>query len=123
MASSNTQSKVRHSSNLLSFEPLHLSCDTTEGRIGRLCFQGRPQIETPHYVAVSSRGAVPHLSQDMMRENTSIKGIYTALEDCKCRVIRYRLLENRRPMLTYVLSLEPASHRESLTSITDTACL
>jgi hypothetical protein len=34
-------------------------------------------------VAVSSRGAVPHLSQDMMRANTNIGAMYTALEDCE----------------------------------------
>ena len=52
-----------------------------ETRHGRLYFRNRDPIETPHYVAVSSRGAVPHLSQDMIRDQTSVRGMYAALED------------------------------------------
>ena len=71
------------SSKLLPFELL--SPDTWEDgpRIGRLSFPNRVPIETPHYVAISSRGAVPHLTQDMMRDNTQIGAIYVALEDCE----------------------------------------
>ena len=83
MALSNAPSTVRHGSKLLSFECLHKSPRNAEARLGRLRFPGRSAIDTPHYVAVSSRGAVPHLSQDMMRDNGSFKGIYAALEDCK----------------------------------------
>ncbi|MCJ1250902.1 hypothetical protein MMC30_008130 [Trapelia coarctata] len=50
-------------------------------RVGYFSFPGRQPIETPHYIAISSRGAVPHLSQDTMRESTSIKGLYAGLED------------------------------------------
>ncbi|KAI4264062.1 MAG: hypothetical protein L6R42_000828, partial [Xanthoria sp. 1 TBL-2021] len=50
-------------------------------RLGLLSLPGRRPIDTPHYFAVSSRGCVPHLSQDMMKGNTGIKGIYAALED------------------------------------------
>ena len=52
-------------------------------RTGRLSFPGRATIDTPHYVAVSSRGAVPHISQDMIKSNTDIKSVYTGLEDCE----------------------------------------
>lgn len=52
-------------------------------RLGLLSLPGRQPIDTPHYFAVSSRGCVPHLSQDMMKGNTGIKGIYAALEDCE----------------------------------------
>ena len=51
-------------------------------RLGTLHLNDRTPIETPHCIAISSRGVVPHLSQDTMRENTDIKGIYVALEDC-----------------------------------------
>ena len=51
-------------------------------RIGRLYTRGRAPMDTPHYIAVSSRGAVPHLSQDTLGQSTAIKGLYTALEDC-----------------------------------------
>ncbi|KAL8849584.1 MAG: hypothetical protein Q9221_005458 [Calogaya cf. arnoldii] len=50
-------------------------------RLGLLSLPGRQPINTPYYFAVSSRGCVPHLSQDMMKDNTGIKGIYAALED------------------------------------------
>lgn len=52
-------------------------------RIGTLSVDGRRTIDTPHYVALSSRGTVPHLTQDMMRDNSAITGIYAALEDCE----------------------------------------
>ena len=52
-------------------------------RLGTLSCHGRITINTPHYVALTSRGAVPHLTQDMLRDNTAIKGMYAALEDCE----------------------------------------
>ena len=63
--------------------PLPTSTDNeTFARLGDLQFHNRAHISTPHYIGLSSRGAIPHLSQDMMRENTFIKGVYTGLEDC-----------------------------------------
>lgn len=60
------------------------STDSQPGpRLGRLCLPGRKAIDTPHYIAISSRGAVPHLSQDTFAKQTHINGIYVALEDCK----------------------------------------
>lgn len=52
-------------------------------RLGTISMRSRSTIQTPHYFALSSRGAVPHLSQDMMRDHTAIMGIYSALEDCE----------------------------------------
>ena len=54
-----------------------------KSRHGRLEHCGRWPMLTPHYIGVTSRGAVPHLTQDTMVENTSIKGVYTAFEDCE----------------------------------------
>lgn len=51
-------------------------------RLGRLSLN-KVSLETPTFVAPASRGAVPHLSHDNLRDHTSIKGIYVALEDCK----------------------------------------
>lgn len=70
-------------SKMLSFTLRNPEARKQQPRLGRLCFQGRTPIDTPHYVAVGSRGAVPHLSQDMMREHTSITSMYAALEDCE----------------------------------------
>lgn len=83
MPTANPSSMAGHTSKLVSFQLSRAQSDKDEPRVGRLIFQGRNPIDTPHYVAVSSRGAVPHLSQDMMRDNTSIRGLYTAIEDCE----------------------------------------
>lgn len=52
-------------------------------RLGQLSFQRRRAMDTPHYLALSSRGTVPHVSQDMMRDHSGIRGLYVALEDCE----------------------------------------
>ena len=51
-------------------------------RLGNLKLPQRTPMHTPNYVAITSRGAVSHLSQDMMRDQTLISGVYVALEDC-----------------------------------------
>ena len=121
MAATKIKSTFRHNANLLSFEDLRIS-EKTDARLGRLHFQNRTPIHTPHYVASSSRGAVPHLSQDMMRSNTSIIGLYAALEDCEYlnQAVVCILIQRG---LTCVLLLEPASHREGIASVSDTSCL
>lgn len=52
-------------------------------RLCRLSVPNRQPIETPHYLALTSRGTVPHLSQDNFTRSTTIKGVYAGLEDCK----------------------------------------
>ena len=54
-----------------------------EARLGCLSLPGRKPINTPHYVAVTSRGAVPHLAPDMVKDHTAIEGVYVPLEDCE----------------------------------------
>lgn len=76
-------SDVRKAAGLVGFTLTSKASDEYGPRSGVLSVQGRDQIKTPHYIATSSRGAVPHVSQDMMRSHTAIKGIYTALEDCE----------------------------------------
>lgn len=83
MAAMQDHGPARLSSSMCSFELQSPNSGANKARIGRLSFRDRVQIETPHYVAVSSRGAVPHLSQDMMRDNTRINAMYAALEDCE----------------------------------------
>lgn len=67
---------------LVCFQLLGAVAGRDGARLGQLCIPGRKLIDTPHYLAVSSRGTVPHLSQDTMRGSSSIKGIYAGLEDC-----------------------------------------
>ena len=54
-------------------------------RLGRLSLPKRNQVETPHYLSITSRGVVPHLSQDNFARLTSISGVYIGLEDCKSK--------------------------------------
>ena len=52
-------------------------------RLGKLSCMGRKDITTPDYIALTSRGAVQHLSQDTVRDHTNVRGMYTALEECE----------------------------------------
>lgn len=52
-------------------------------RLGELALAGRQKVQTPNYFPLASRGSLPHLSQDMMRDYAPVAGIYTALEDCE----------------------------------------
>jgi queuine tRNA-ribosyltransferase accessory subunit len=66
------------------FEVLsHVDPNVVGSRLGRLCVHGRKDLETPNFMAVSSRGVVPHISPDVLAANTKIGGIHIALEDCK----------------------------------------
>ncbi|KAL8795364.1 MAG: hypothetical protein Q9195_002105 [Heterodermia aff. obscurata] len=62
---------------VLAVPPHHMD----EARLGKLSCLGRREIETPSHVALSARGAVPHLSQDTVQNHTAIRGIHMALED------------------------------------------
>ena len=55
----------------------------TGPRLGRLIVGKGHVLETPAFIAPSSRGVVPHLSHDTLKNHTQIKGVYTALEDCE----------------------------------------
>jgi queuine tRNA-ribosyltransferase subunit QTRTD1 len=52
-------------------------------RLGSLAIPGRNAIQTPHYLGLTSRGAIPHISQDNFAQLSAIAGVYAALEDCK----------------------------------------
>lgn len=90
MASSISHPLSARAKSALSFVSSALGSNQCGPRLGRLSCQGRIPIDTPHYLAISSRGIVPHLTQDMVKENTSITGLYAALEDCES--LKYRIL-------------------------------
>ncbi|KAK4542248.1 hypothetical protein LTR36_006901 [Oleoguttula mirabilis] len=50
-------------------------------RLGTLALPGRKAIQTPHYLGLTSRGVVPHITQDNFARATSISGVYVGLED------------------------------------------
>ena len=51
-------------------------------RLGRLTLAGRKNIVTPAFIGNTSRGIVPHISQDNFRKTADINGVYVPLEDC-----------------------------------------
>lgn len=52
-------------------------------RLGRLTLPQRHTVDTPNFFAVTSRGAVPHLTPDTSARYESFPGVYMAMEDCK----------------------------------------
>lgn len=70
--------------NALSFEITDQNEPTPGGaRLGRLAVKSRKDLSTPNFFAISSRGAVPHLTPDMIIEHAKFGGVHMALEDCK----------------------------------------
>ncbi|KAL4759450.1 tRNA-ribosyltransferase family protein [Aspergillus foveolatus] len=66
---------------MLNFSISRSSAAVLSPRLGRLTIAGRKPILTPHYIPLTSRGVVPHLAHDVMRDNTSIGSLYIGLED------------------------------------------
>ncbi|KAK3903089.1 tRNA-guanine(15) transglycosylase-like protein [Staphylotrichum tortipilum] len=50
-------------------------------RLGSLAAPGRALIPTPNFIALTSRGTVPHVTPDNVRKHLETKGAYVALED------------------------------------------
>lgn len=51
-------------------------------RLGRLTLPQRKPILTPTLLANTSRGVLPHMSQDNFAKYAGGHGVYVALEDC-----------------------------------------
>lgn len=66
----------------MGFQLLKTSVGGSGARLGRLSLPNRIPVQTPSYVAVTSRGTVPHLTTDNLVKHTSIESAYLALEDC-----------------------------------------
>jgi hypothetical protein len=58
---------------------------TTESnaRAGKLTLKGRKGLDTPNFLGICSRGAIPHVTPDVLSEHTEVKGVHMALEDCE----------------------------------------
>ncbi|KAI0402004.1 tRNA-guanine transglycosylase [Xylaria palmicola] len=54
--------------------------DGVGARLGTLSLPKRRPLETPNFVGLTARGAVPHLTPDVVKD-TEIGGVYMALED------------------------------------------
>lgn len=78
-----SNSPFSHVSNeVLKFVVTQNRSATVGPRLGSLSLAPRKLIQTPHYVATTSRGSVPHITSDLMRRYTGIASVYIALEDC-----------------------------------------
>lgn len=53
-------------------------------RLGRISLAGRKTILTPAFIGNTSRGVIPHVSQDNFRKSVDVSGVYVPLEDCSC---------------------------------------
>ena len=60
----------------------HATASETAARVGQLVLRSRPSINTPSYIVPTSRGVIPHLSQDNLQKHTRISAVYVPLEDC-----------------------------------------
>jgi hypothetical protein len=69
---------------MLKFVIEHAASSETAARLGQLTARGRPTINTPLYIAPTSRGVIPHLSHDNLQKHTRISAVYVPLEDCTC---------------------------------------
>lgn len=59
----------------------HVDLNISTPRLGRLVVEGRKDLQTPNFIAVSSRGVVPHMTPDVIAASSQIRGIHMALED------------------------------------------
>ncbi|KAH7067867.1 tRNA-guanine(15) transglycosylase-like protein [Paraphoma chrysanthemicola] len=50
-------------------------------RLGRISLAGRKTILTPAFIGNTSRGIIPHVSQDNYRKSVTLNGVYIPLED------------------------------------------
>ncbi|KAJ5176824.1 uncharacterized protein N7482_002701 [Penicillium canariense] len=65
----------------MTFSTLGSAAPVLAPRVGKLALAGRQTISTPAHVPLTSRGAVPHISHDMVRKETAINSLYIGLED------------------------------------------
>ena len=68
----------------MTFSVLSPAAPVLAPRVGKLAIPGRKTLSLPHYIPVTSRGAVPHIAHDMVRKETAINSLYLGLEDCMC---------------------------------------
>ncbi|KAI3317785.1 tRNA-guanine transglycosylase [Xylariaceae sp. AK1471] len=55
--------------------------DGTGARLGTLALPKRRPIDTPNFIGLTARGAVPHLTPDNVSKRSELGGVYIALED------------------------------------------
>lgn len=58
-------------------------------RVGSLALKGRSTMKTPCCIGNTSRGAVPHVSQDNLARYRELGGLYVGLEDCMLLLLSF----------------------------------
>lgn len=81
--------------------PNALNADS-HARTGKLALEGRRAVETPNFLAITSRGAVPHITPDVLLEHTGIGGVHMALEDCEFSLLWHTSVHACFPHPSYV---------------------
>ncbi|KAI1103289.1 tRNA-guanine transglycosylase [Jackrogersella minutella] len=73
---------IESSSGHVIFDVLRtIAVDGGGPRVGRLAIPKRKQLDTPNYFGITSRGAIPHMTPDVIAKHTDFNGSYMALED------------------------------------------
>lgn len=66
----------------MNFSILSSAAPVLAPRVGKLAIPGRQAISTPHFVPLTTRGAVSHIAHDVVRKETAINSLFLGLEDC-----------------------------------------
>lgn len=83
MTDAETANEARNPEGMI-FEILKKAADgSAAARLGRLSLPKRNPIETPNYIAVASRGVIPHVTPDNLAKYAPFGAAYMALEDCE----------------------------------------
>jgi queuine tRNA-ribosyltransferase len=77
------QAKKMAGAEIFSVLNSEISSEQSGARLGHLVLKDRKPIETPNFLAITSRGVVPHLTPDVVLEHTQFSGVHLALEDCE----------------------------------------
>ncbi|KAJ9616960.1 hypothetical protein H2200_000680 [Cladophialophora chaetospira] len=90
---------------MLRFVIQHAATSECAARLGQLSLRGRASISTPHFIATTSRGVVPHLSQDNLQRHTEVSAVYLPLEDfiekSNAPIYRTPLQDGESPLRRY----------------------
>ncbi|KAF7520455.1 hypothetical protein G7054_g12755 [Neopestalotiopsis clavispora] len=57
------------------------AADGVAARLGSLKLAKSAPLETPNFIDITSRGAIPHLTTDVMTKHVQVRGAYMAIED------------------------------------------
>jgi queuine tRNA-ribosyltransferase len=68
---------------MFSFSLLNSASTLLAPRLGLLTLARRKALPTPNHVPITSRGALPHVTHDVMRDHLSVGCLYVGLEDCR----------------------------------------